>query len=147
MITAGARKTILKALLPSGLIAAGATAALAQSYSVVGQAGYLQEWEIKASLAGTATSNGAEYDGPATLRHVGLCSANGVEEKAGVLQLKVSRKTSAVEGTLALKDDECRIVASPSKSYSGLLNCRDGQGIPISFSIEPTEPPERVAGK
>jgi len=27
-------------------------------------------------------------------------------------------------------------VAPASKSYSGLLNCRDGQGVPISFSID-----------
>jgi hypothetical protein len=93
---------------------------------------------MKASLTKTVTSTGVDYDGPVTLRHVGLCSANGVEEKSGVVQLKVSRTTSAIEGTLAIKDDSCRIVASASKSYSGLLNCRDGQGVPISFSINPT---------
>jgi hypothetical protein len=48
----------------------------------------------------------------------------------------ISRRNAAVEGTLALKDDTCRIVASASKSHSGLLNCRDGQGIPIHFSID-----------
>ena len=54
------------------------------------------------------------------------------------MRLTVSRRTSAVEGTLAMKDDTCRIVASASKSHSGLLNCRDGQGVPISFSIDET---------
>jgi hypothetical protein len=56
-------------------------AALAQSYSANGQIGYLQEWEMRASLAGTVTSAGMSYDGPVTLRHVGLCSVNGVVEK------------------------------------------------------------------
>jgi hypothetical protein len=60
------------------------------SYSASGQIGYLQEWEIKGSLAKTITRSGAEYAGPVTLRHVGLCSVNGVEEKAGVVELKVS---------------------------------------------------------
>jgi len=54
------------------------------------------------------------------------------------VRLTVSRRSSAVEGTLALNDDSCRIVASASKPYSGLLNCRDGQGVPIRFSIEET---------
>lgn len=119
-------------------IGAGAGSAMAQSYSVNGQVGYLQEWEMKANLAKTITSSGVSYDGPVTLRHVGLCSVNGLEEKSGVVRLTVSRRTSAVEGTLAMKDDTCRIVASASKSHSGLLNCRDGQGVPISFSIDET---------
>lgn len=109
---------------------------MAQSYSVNGQVGYLHEWEMKANLARTITGSGVSYDGPVTLRHVGLCSVNGPVEKSGVVRLTISRRNAAVEGTLALKDDTCRIVASASKSHSGLLNCRDGQGIPIHFSID-----------
>ncbi|SDR83726.1 hypothetical protein [Bradyrhizobium canariense] len=117
-------------------ICAAASATSAQTYSASGQIGYLQEWEMKASLAKTMTATGASYDGPVTLRHVGLCSVNGVEEKSGTVQLKVSPKTSGIEGTLAMQDDNCHIVASAAQSYSGLLSCRDGQGIPIKFSIE-----------
>jgi hypothetical protein len=117
-------------------IFAAAPAALAQTYSANGQIGYLQEWEMKASLVKTMTSAGTGYSGPVTLRHVGLCSADGVEEKSGVVKLEVSPKTLGIEGTLSMKDDDCRIVASASRLYSGLLSCHDGQGIPISFSIE-----------
>jgi hypothetical protein len=126
----------MRALLSAILICAGAPAALAQSYSASGQVGYLSEWEMKASLARTVTSSGEDYSGPVTLRHIGLCSVNGVEEKSGTVRLTVSPRSSGVEGTLAMKDDSCRIVASASRSYSGLLSCRDGQGIPISFSID-----------
>jgi hypothetical protein len=132
----GQRSTKVVALALLSAIWIGAGSAMAQSYSVNGQVGYLQEWEMKANLAKTITSSGVSYDGPVTLRHVGLCSVNGPEEKSGVVRLTVSLKTSAVEGTLALKDDTCRIVASASKSHSGLLNCRDGQGVPIHFSID-----------
>lgn len=121
-----------------------APAVLAQSYSANGQIGYLQEWEMKASLTKTITNASAVYSGPVTLRHVGLCSVNGVEEKSGAVELKVSPKTSGIEGTLSMKDDDCRIVASASQSYSGLLNCRDGQGIPIKFSIEPARAGDQV---
>ena len=138
MIAPRSTNVVVRALISAIWIGAGAGSAMAQSYSVNGQVGYLQEWEMKANLAKTITSSGANYDGPVTLRHVGLCSVNGLEEKSGVVRLTVSRRTSAVEGTLAMKDDTCRIVASASKSHSGLLNCRDGQGIPISFSIDET---------
>jgi hypothetical protein len=113
-----------------------ASAAPAQSYSASGQVGYLQEWELKASLAKSVSAGKVEYRGRLTLRHVGLCSVNGTEEKAGEIRLTVSRWTSGVEGTLAMDDDSCRIVASSSPSYSGLLSCRNAQGVPISFSID-----------
>ncbi len=128
----------MRALLSVVFVCLCAATAFAQSYSIEGHAGYLQEWEIKASLTKTVTSAGVNYDGPVTLRHVGLCSVNGVEEKSGVVQLKVSRRNIAVEGTLAMQDDSCRIVASATQAYAGLLNCRDGQGVPISFAINPT---------
>jgi len=115
------------------LLCSGAPVALAQSYSASGQIGYLGEWEIKGNLARITTRSGADYSGPVTLRHVGLCSANGIEEKPGVVQLKVS--PSRLEGTLAMDDDNCKIVASAASSYSGLLSCRNGQGVPIHFSI------------
>lgn len=138
MIAQRSTRPVTRALASAIWIGAGAAGAMAQSYSVNGRVGYLQEWEMKANLAKTATSSGVNYDGPVTLRHVGLCSVNGIEEKSGVVRLTVLRRTSAVEGTLAMKDDTCRIAASASKPYSGLLNCRDGQGVPISFSIDET---------
>jgi hypothetical protein len=148
MIAQRSTKVVTRALASAIWIGtgAGAGSAMAQSYSVSGQVGYLQEWEMKANLAKTSTGSGVSYDGPVTLRHVGLCSVNGPEEKSGVVRLTVSRKTSAVEGTLALKDDTCRIVASASKSHSGLLNCRDGQGVPIHFSIDEIDTDQNNVG-
>src|ERR1700674_2259018 len=132
MIAPGSTHVVMRALISAIWISAGAGSAMAQSYSVSGQVGYLQEWEMKANLAKTITSSGVSYDGPVTLRHVGLCSVNGVEEKSGAVRLTVLRRA------LSLKDDTCRIAASASKPHSGLLNCRDGQGVPISFSIDET---------
>ena len=136
MIAQRSTKPVTRALASVIWIGAGAGSVLAQSYSINGQIGYLQEWEMKADLARTTTASGVSYDGPVTLRHIGLCSVNGPEEKSGVVRLTVSRKTSAVEGTLTMTDDTCRIAASASKPHSGLLNCRDGQGVPIQFSID-----------
>jgi hypothetical protein len=127
------------------VLVGAASPALAQSYSAKGQVGYLQEWEMKGDLAKAATHFSTNYIGPVMLRHVGLCSINGAEEKSGTLEVKVSSWTSKVEGTLALPDDECHIVASASQGYSGLLSCRNGQGIPIRFSIEQLPAADRSA--
>ena len=135
----------MRAIVSAILLCAGTSAALGQSYYASGQIGYLQEWEINGSLAKTTTRSGADYSGPVTLRHVGLCSTNGVEEKPAVVQLKVS--PSRLEGTLAMDDDSCRIVASASSSYSGLMSCRNGQGVPINFSIDPAVPAAKDGGQ
>ena len=143
MIAQRSTPMVVRALASAIWIGAGAGSVMAQSYSFSGQAGYLGEWEMKANLAKTTSGNAVNYDGLVTLRHVGLCSVNGPVEKSGVVRLTVSRKNLAVEGTLSLKDDTCRIVASASKSHSGLLNCRDGQGVPISFSIDEVVDPDQ----
>lgn len=119
-----------------GAVCMVATRAGAEPYAASGQVGYLQEWELKASLARSVSGGRIEYSGPVTLRHVGLCSVNGVEEKSGKLRLTMSRVPGAAEGTLAMEGDSCRITAAQAPSYSGLLTCRNGQGVPISFSIE-----------
>jgi len=140
------RPRIIGALTAACLIlTVTANAASAQSYSAKGQVGYLQEWEMTGSLAKTATHFSTDYAGPVTLRHVGLCSINGVEEKSGTLEVKVSSWSSKVEGTLVMPDDDCHVVASASQGYSGLLSCRTGQGIPIKFSIEQAPGPDQSA--
>ncbi len=125
-------------MLGAGVVLTGAAAvaAPAEPYAASGQVGYLQEWELTATLARTGSDGRVEYSGPMTLRHVGLCSANGVEEKSGLMRLTMSRSARSVEGTLAMDGDSCRLVASRSQSYSGLLTCRNGQGVPVSFSID-----------
>jgi hypothetical protein len=131
-----------------GLMALAACAvspvAIAQFYSASGQIGYLQEWKMNGNLAKTTTRIGTIYDGPVTLRHVGLCSANGIEEKSGVVQLRISPTNTSFAGTLALKDDHCQISSSAGQPYTGLLNCQDGRGIPIHFTIEPTPVTDQV---
>ena len=77
MIARHSTNLVVRALISAIWIGAGAESAMAQSYSVNGQVGYLQEWEMKANLAKTITDSGVSYDGPVTLRHVGLCSVNG----------------------------------------------------------------------
>ena len=129
MPPAGTMRMIVAVILGLFAVAPGAWA---QSYSASGQIGYLHEWEITGNLAKTVTRPGVDYSGMVTLRHVGLCSVNGAEQKQARMQLKLS--SGRLEGTLAMDDDQCHIVASGS-SGSGLLTCRSGQDIPINLLI------------
>lgn len=135
-------RTIVAVIMMFGV----APTAWAQSYSFSGQIGYLHEWEMTGNLAKTVTLQGADYSGTMTLRHVGLCSANGVEKKQGRMRLKVS--SARLEGTLVMDDDQCKMVVSGS-SGSGLLTCRSGQDVPINLRIgqavetEATDPVDR----
>ena len=134
-------RTIVAALL---VLTAATPTVWAQSYPASGKIGYLQEWEITGSLAKAATRPAVDYSGTVALRHVGLCSVNGVEQKQARMQLKVS--SGRLEGMLIMDDDECRIVASGSLG-SGLLTCRSGQDIPINLLIGKAveaEAPDRV---
>ena len=124
----------MRALVVAILICAGAPAALAQSYSVSGQVGYLQEWEMKASLAKTVAGRerGVFRPGDAA-----ACRAVQHQRRRGkIRRAAVDGFARGVEGTLALAGDSCRIVAAASRSYSGLMNCRNGHGVPINFTIE-----------
>ncbi|MGY4625465.1 hypothetical protein [Bradyrhizobium sp. USDA 4486] len=129
MLRAETMRAIVGAIL---VLFAAAPVARAQSYSASGQIGYLHEWEIAGNLAKTAKRPGAEYSGTITLRHVGLCSVNGEEQKQARLQLKVSY--GRLEGVLIMDEDRCRIVASGS-SGSGQLTCGSGQYVPINLLI------------
>lgn len=135
------------ALLAASVMCAGSEHAPAQAQFATGQIGYLQEWEMKADLTTSANGAGTGYAGPITLRHVGLCSVNGVEEKSGTLELRISTRPPGIEGTLNLADDKCRLTASGTQAYEGLLRCHDGNDVPINFSIEPVRSAAHITEK
>ena len=67
-----------------------ATPAGAQSLEVLGYAGVLGEWEVTATVRETAPARSKEFSGPLMMKHVGLCTQDGPEEKTGELRLRLS---------------------------------------------------------
>src|SRR6476469_1999571 len=45
-----------------------------QPLQVIGYSGYLGEWELTATVTETAPGSTAEYSGPLTMKHVGICT-------------------------------------------------------------------------
>ena len=92
------RRLVAAALLLMVPSAAAWTAA-AETLEVLGQAGVLGEWELTAKL--TATGVQKEFSGPMVMKHIGLCSVDGPEQKTGEIKLQLSG-ASRVKATLVV---------------------------------------------
>lgn len=113
-------------LLTMGVVA---SAAPAQPLNVLGQAGVLGEWELTADL--TATDAGRkQFTGPLLMRHVGLCTQDGPEEKKGELRLLLTR-ASQVDATLVVGGVTCTYQGRKDLNYSGTMRCPGQRDVPL----------------
>ena len=131
------RATRMKALcLPIMLGALATPAGAAQPLQVIGYSGYLGEWELTATVTETAPGATAEYSGPLTMKHVGICTQDGPEEKTGALRLQLSRSSSQLNATLSVAGVECTYSGQLSDSYAGTMNCPGRQGVPLKLWVK-----------
>ncbi len=128
------RTAVLLTLLLSGI----ATSAEAGSLRVSGTTGYLAEWELAGDLPSGTSGLAGEFSGPVIFRHVGLCSANGPEEKPGEIKLQISKAGSASEirATLIMAGKKCTFGGQFNAGYSGAMNCEDAKGVPLTISLQ-----------
>jgi hypothetical protein len=103
-------------------------AAEAETIAILGQAGMLGEWELTANV--TATGVQRQFSGPLVMKHVGLCTVDGPEQKTGEIQLQVFG-TSRVKARLFLDGVACSYAGRKSDSYSGVLHCPDRRDVPL----------------
>jgi hypothetical protein len=119
-------------LLPIVLSALAAPAG-AQSLQVIGYSGYLGEWELTATVTETASGETKQYFGPLTMKHVGLCTQDGPEQKTGELRLQLSDSLSRLNAKLSVAGIECIYSARLSDSYTGMMNCPDQAAVPLKL--------------
>ena len=81
MPAARAREQVVRAFFLPIVLGLLPTPAGAQSLQVIGYSGYLGEWELTATVTERISSRTKEYSGPLTMKHVGLCTQDGPEEK------------------------------------------------------------------
>jgi hypothetical protein len=108
--------------------------AIAQSRDVSGQLGFLGEWEITATVTEGVHDGVKQLMGPMRLKHVGVCSADGPEEKSGELRLRLS--SAGVEATLLIEGSECTFRGRLKESYDGVMDCPDRRAVPLSLWIK-----------
>jgi hypothetical protein len=113
-----------------------ATPAGAQSLQVIGYSGQLGEWELTATVTERVSSRTKEYSGPVTMRHVGLCTQDGPEEKTGEMRLQISASSSQANATFSIAGVECSYSGRLSDSYTGTMDCPDRQAVPLKLWVK-----------
>lgn len=112
-----------------------AAAARAESREVTGQAGVLGEWELTANVTERIFGGTRELVGPLNLKHVGICTVDGPEQKSGELRLRISGPSTRVTGTLLIEGTECSYSADPKNLQDGIMSCPDRRSVPLVLSI------------
>jgi hypothetical protein len=126
----------VKALFLSVVLGALASSTQAQSLQVIGYSGYLGEWELTAPVTEKVSSQTKEYSGPLTMKHVGLCTQDGPEEKTGEIRFQISALSAQLNATLSVAGVECTYSGRLSDSYDGTLNCPDREAVPLKLWVK-----------
>ena len=113
-----------------------ATPLQAQSLQVTGYAGHLGEWELTADVAEKVSNGMKEFSGPLILKHVGVCSQDGPEEKAGEMRFRISDSSSRIKATLLVEGVECTYSGMLSDAYKGTMNCADKRAAPLILWVK-----------
>jgi len=112
------------------------TPAGAQSLQVIGYSGYLGEWELTATVTENVSGQTKEYSGPLTMKHVGVCTQDGPEEKTGEIRFQISASSSQLNGTFSVAGVECTYSGRLSDSYTGTMDCPDRQAVPLKLWLK-----------
>ena len=116
----------------------GALAAPArpQPLQIFGYAGVLGEWELTATVTENASPRAKEFSGPLTMKHVGLCTQDGPEEKTGEIRVSLSASRSELSATLSMAGVVCSYGGTLSGSYKGMMICPDTGPVPLTLWVK-----------
>jgi hypothetical protein len=131
-----ARQYVVRALVALIVLGAVSVPAHAETRQVIGYAGVLGEWELTATVTEKASWRTKQYSGPLSMKHVGLCTQDGPEEKAGEIRIQISALSSQLDATLLVEGIECTYSASSSAPYSGMMACPDREAIPLKLWLK-----------
>ena len=126
------------ALLATLLLAWGlpAASAKADSLQILGYSGFLGEWELTAIVTDEGSSTARQYSGPLSMKHVGLCSQDGPEEKSGRMQIRMASSSARLQATLWLDGLECSYTGIRNDFYSGTMNCAGRETVPLKLWVK-----------
>jgi hypothetical protein len=113
-----------------------ATSAHADSLQIVGYSGHLGEWELTATVTEEASSPDRRYSGALLMKHVGLCTQDGPEEKSGNITIRMPRSSPQLEATLRVDGVECSYRGIPKDFYSGTMNCAGREAVPLKLWVQ-----------
>lgn len=118
------------------VLALTAAPAGADSLQIFGYSGYLGEWELTATVKEDGAPPQKVYSGPLSMKHVGLCTQDGPEEKSGQIRVQMSPSSSRIEATLRVDGVECGYQGVLSDFYNGTMNCSGREAVPLKLWIK-----------
>ena len=107
--------------------------AQAEPRQLLGYAGVLGEWELTATVDEKSRLLGKEFSGPLSMKHVGICTQDGPEEKRGQIRISISTLSSQLDAKLLVEGIECTYSAQSANPYSGMMACPDREAIPLKL--------------
>jgi hypothetical protein len=110
--------------------------AQAKSLQLVGYAGVLGEWELTSTVTDNARGWTEEFSGPLSMKHVGICTQDGPEEKTGEIRFRISALSSRLDATLLVEGVACSYSAGLSDPYSGMMACADREAVPLKLWLK-----------
>jgi hypothetical protein len=128
------RAFVLLMALSAFAAPAQAQSSQAQLLQVIGYAGVLGEWELTATV--TTTASRKEFAGPLTMKHVGVCTQDGPEEKTGEMRFQISGSSSRMKATLLVDGVECTYSGRLTDSYTGMMSCPDRRTVPLTLWVK-----------
>jgi hypothetical protein len=123
----------LRALAPLLVLGALQAPAQAEPRQLLGYAGLLGEWELTATVDEKARLLGKEFSGPLSMKHVGICTQDGPEEKRGEIRVNISALSSQLNARLLVEGVECTYSAQSGAPYSGMMACPGRDAIPLKL--------------
>jgi hypothetical protein len=123
----------VRALLPLFVLGALSTSAQAEPRQILGYAGALGEWELTATVTENPLRWAREFSGPLSMKHVGICTQDGPEEKTGEIRFQISALSSQLDAKLLVEGIECTYSGKLSDAYSGMMACPDREAIPLKL--------------
>ena len=99
---------------------------------LLGQAGVLGEWELTGNLTEGGSGPLKEFSGPLKMKHVGICTQDGPEERVGEIRLQLAgRSVSRVKAKLVLDGVPCTYSARKTHAYEGTMSCAGRAPVPL----------------
>ena len=96
---------------------------------LLGQAGVLGEWELTGNL--TEGGQSMEFSGPLKMKHVGICTQDGPEERAGEISLQLASRSELLTASLVLDGIPCTYSARKTHAYEGTMACAGRTLVPL----------------
>jgi hypothetical protein len=107
--------------------------AQAEPRQVLGYAGVLGEWELTATVNEKAHWWSKDFSGSLSMKHVGICTRDGPEERTGEIRFQISAYSSQLDAKLRVEGIECTYSARHAEPYSGMMTCPDREAVPLKL--------------